>query len=141
MNDNYVRTNSMTAKEYIDMRAAVGWRIFALEEAEEGLKHSYVWCVRDQGRPVAMGRIVWDHGYVVYIADVIVIPEYQGRGLGREIMENIMQFVQDKLKPGYKIMVSLESAKGKEGFYEKFGFVTRPNEITGAGMHQWVVAE
>jgi hypothetical protein len=33
------------------------------------------------------------------------------------------------------------AAKGKEPFYEKFGFLLRPNEKTGAGMDQWFFAE
>ena len=33
-----------------------------------------------------------------------------------------MDFIHEQLKPGYKFMVSLCSAKGKEEFYKKFGF-------------------
>lgn len=32
----------------------------------------------------------------------------------------------------------LVSAKGKEAFYEKFGFVARPNQDEGAGMQMWL---
>ena len=85
-----------------------------------------------------MGRIVWDHGYAVLIADVIVAPEYQGRGLGRLVMETIMNYIKEQLKPGYRIMVSLLAAHGKEDFYKKFGFIERPNESFGPGMHQWL---
>ena len=85
-----------------------------------------------------MGRAVSDRGYVVYIADVIVVPEYQGQGLGRVIMEMLMTRIKAALKPGYRVMVSLLAAKGKESFYNKFGFVDRPNESFGCGMHQWL---
>ena len=141
MNSRFILTDHITPQEYLNMRKAVGWRLFAPEEAEEGLKHSCVWCIRDQGRPAALGRVIWDHGYVMYVADIIVIPEYQGQGLGREIMEQITAFARSQLKPGYRIMVSRLAAKGKEQFYEKFGFVTRPNETVGPGMHQWLEAE
>jgi hypothetical protein len=30
------------------------------------------------------------------------------------------------------------AAKDKEGFYEKFGFVSRPRENRGAGMDMWI---
>ena len=33
------------------------------------------------------------------------------------------------------------AAKGKEPFYEKFGFSERPNENLGAGMDQWFLLE
>lgn len=47
-----------------------------------------------------------------------------------------MDFIHEQLKPGYKFMVSLCSAKRKEEFYKKFGFIVRPNDDVGSGMHQ-----
>ena len=126
------------------LREAVGWGLFPLEEAEAGLSNSYIWCLRDNEasrRPIGIGRVIWDHGYVMYIADIIVIPEYHGNGLGRVIMEQVMDFIHEQLKPGYRFMVSLCSAKGKEEFYKKFGFVVRPNDDVGPGMHQWFANE
>ena len=32
------------------------------------------------------------------------------------------------------LLVGLFAAKGKEGFYEKYGFMKRPNETYGNGM-------
>ena len=126
------------------LREAVGWGLFPLEEAQAGLSNSYIWCLRDNDaseQPIGIGRVIWDHGYVMYIADIIVIPEYQGNGLGRVIMEQVMDFIHEQLKPGYKFMVSLCSAKRKEEFYKKFGFIVRPNDDVGSGMHQWFVNE
>ncbi len=144
MEVNYSITDSITPEEYMKLREAVGWGLFPLEEAEAGLSNSYIWCLRDNeasGQPIGIGRVIWDHGYVMYIADIIVIPEYQGNGLGRVIMEHVMDFIHEQLKPGYKFMVSLCSAKGKEEFYKKFGFIVRPNDDVGPGMHQWFVNE
>ena len=39
------------------------------------------------------------------------------------------------------VNLNLNSAKGKEPFYAKLGFVERPNEDAGAGMNQWLVLE
>ena len=144
MEVNYSITDSITPEEYMKLRAAVGWGLFPLEEAQAGLSNSYIWCLRDNdasGQPIGIGRVIWDHGYVMYIADIIVIPEYQGNGLERVIMEQVMNFIHEQLKPGYRFMVSLCSAKGKEEFYKKFGFVVRPNDDVGPGMHQWFVNE
>ena len=139
--DLYEMTNTIDPADYMKMREAVGWKTFAVEQAAEGLKNCYIWCIRDQGKPIALGRIVWDHGYVIYIADVIVLPEYQGQGLGRRIMETMMAFIRSQLKPGYMFMISLMSAVGKNEFYKKFGFVDRPSERFGPGMHQWMMGE
>ena len=138
MPQDYNVTHTITAEEYMNLREAVGWTLFPLEEAQAGIDNSFVYCIRDSKKPVAMGRLVTDHGYVVYIADVIVDPGYQGQGLGRELMEALLAHIRSQMKPGYKIMVSLLSAKGKEGFYEKFGFTNRNGDNFGAGMCVWL---
>ena len=109
-NIDYCITPNITPEEYMHMREVVGWGLFPLEEAEAGLKNSYIWCLREKGcvsnPPIGLARVIWD-----------------------------------QLKPGYKFMVSLASAKGKEDFYKKFGFIARPDEDHGPGMHQWFTAE
>ena len=135
---NITITNTITTEEYLGLRQAVGWSVFPAEQAEDGLQNSHVICFRDNDKAVALGRVIWDHGYAVLIADVIVAPEYQGKGLGRKLMEAIMEYIRSLLKPGYRIMISLMAAENKQGFYKKFGFIERPSEFFGPGMHQWI---
>ncbi|MBO4627956.1 MAG: HAD-IA family hydrolase [Lachnospiraceae bacterium] len=139
---NYEVTDYITPEEYMQMRRLVGWSEFPLEQAAEGLGHSsYLCCFRRGGEPIAMTRVIWDHGYVVYLADVIVRPDCQANGLGRDLMNRVMAFIGSNLKPGYRVMVSLQAAKGKEEFYERFGFAPRPTDEHGCGMHQWLEAK
>ena len=51
-----------------------------------------------------------------YICDVAILPEYQGRGLGKLIVSNLMERSKDHNK------IILYAAPGKEGFYRKLGF-------------------
>lgn len=137
--EDFEITESITPEEYMDMRLCVGWAEFPMEEAAEGLKNTaYLCCIREKGKPIALGRAIADHGYVVFIADIIVRPEYQRQGLGRKVVENLLARIKATLKPGYKIMISLLAAKGKEEFYKKFDFIDRPNDAFGCGMHQWI---
>ncbi len=86
---------------------------------------------------------VW-YGMAVLAAlvkDVLVLPEYQSRGIGSEMMNRIMSFLKSKLEPGFVIQIDLMAATGKEPFYEKFGFVSRPRDNRGAGMDLWIKKE
>ena len=132
----------ISSEEYLGLRRKVKWFEFPVEEAQAGIDNSYmVKCARDNGKAVGVVRLLWDGGYLAFLADVIVDPEYQGQGLGRKVMENLMSKIKGSLKPGYKVMISLLAVKGKEGFYKKFDFVDRPNEAFGCGMHQWIEGE
>ncbi|MCR5460740.1 MAG: GNAT family N-acetyltransferase [Acetatifactor sp.] len=132
----------ITPKEYMELRKIVGWVQFPLEEAKACIDNAYmVLCVRDDDKAIGVVRLLWDGGYIAFLSDVIVIPEYQGQGIGRKLVEACLQKLKNDLKPGYKVKITLNSAKGKEPFYEKFGFKERPNEDSGAGMDQWIIKE
>ena len=129
----------ITSEEYMELRRKVGWCEFVLEEAQAGIDNAYmVICVRDEDKAVGVARLLWDGGYIAFLADVIVDPEYQGQGIGKKLVESIVDRVKSDMKPGYKVKICLLAAKGKEPFYEKLGFSERPNDKLGAGMDQWI---
>ncbi len=75
------------------------------------------------------------------MSDVIVDPKYQGQGIGRKLVEASISKLKDGMKPGYKVKLTLNSAKGKEPFYENVGFRVRPNDDAGPGMDQWLIMD
>lgn len=73
--------------------------------------------VRDNGRIIGVGRAVADGIDVSYICDVALLPEYQGTGLGKQIVSRLLE-----LSKGHKKVI-IYSVPGKEPFYRKFGFM------------------
>ena len=57
---------------------------------ERALAHSL--CVGGylDGRQVAFARAVTDQATFAYLADVFVLPEYRGRGFGRQIIDALL---------------------------------------------------
>jgi hypothetical protein len=49
-------------------------------------------------------------------------------------MDRLLRHVKDNSLPESTASVCLMSVKGKEKFYEKLGFTSRPSEQYGAGM-------
>lgn len=128
----------LTPEEYNDLRVAVGWRPITPGQAKRGLENTtFLTVARDDEKIVGMGRVLFDYGYTAYIGDVIVRPEYQGQGIGRRIVKNLMDKTMNTACEGDMIMFILGAAKGKEAFYEKFGFLRRPNEQSGCGMSMY----
>lgn len=135
-------TDYITSEEYMELRRRVGWCEFPLEEAQAGIDNSYmITCARDDEKAIGVVRLLWDGGYIAFLSDVIVDPDYQGQGIGKKLVESVIKRVKADMKPGYKVKMCLMAAKGKEPFYEKFGFSERPNENLGAGMDQWFLLE
>ena len=130
--------NTLSAKEYCQLRSAVEWKPIIEEQAQSGLEHSdFIIACRDNGKIVGCARVFWDKGYIAYLADVMVAPEYQRQGIGKKLVSACISFIDRQLKDGWRIKIVIVSAKGKEPFYEKFGFEMRPNVNDGAGMQMW----
>ncbi len=128
-------THSLTVDEFNAMRVAVNWETIEPRQAQKGLNGSdYLVVFRENGTPVAMARTLADGGYFVFMVDVIVLPEYQGKRLGSMIVENVLDHYRSTLKDGQKISLNLMAAQGKDVFYEKCGFCRRPNDTAGSGM-------
>lgn len=138
MSSEIIFTETMTGEEYNELRLSVDWRPITEGQAGRGLEHTtFLSVARDGGKIVAMGRMLFDFGYTAYLGDVIVRPEYQGRGIGKKIVEHLINKTMEAAYEGERIMFILGAAKDKEGFYEKLGFQRRPNEFSGDGMSMW----
>lgn len=75
------------------------------------------WFVREGGRLVAAGRALADGADCAYICDVAVMPGHQGTGLGKAVVQRLLEEAR-----GHKKII-LYSVPGKEGFYRKLGFL------------------
>ena len=134
MNLKYIE-KTPTPNEFNYLTEAVGWGKRENSIVEEALKNTiYSLCVYDGTSLIGYGRIIGDKTIFLYIHDIMVIPEYQNKGIGTEIMKNLLNKINELKKVNSCIRTYLGASKGKESFYEKFGFISRPNEDLGAGM-------
>jgi GNAT superfamily N-acetyltransferase len=76
--------------------------------------------------------VIGDGGMVYYVQDVIVIPDYQRRGIGTQLMDRVMRYI--RAHASHNTVVGLMAAKGKEAFYTRYGFTVRPTDQLGPGM-------
>ena len=122
-----------TATQWMALRQSVGWATFPHQAAQRSLEHTpFCVCAFRGEELIGMGRVLGDQIITFYVGNIMVRPEYQRLGIGRNIMERIMAYVEESAVPG--AIASLLSIKGKEGFYTRFGFERRPDENHGSGM-------
>ncbi len=89
-------------------------------------------CAYDGDTLVAAGRLLSDGAYQCFLCDLIVHPDHQGRGIGKELVRRLLGHAKSH---GIRWM-QLTSARGKRGFYEKLGFTARSEEAPG--MDIWL---
>ncbi|MEL7647688.1 MAG: GNAT family N-acetyltransferase [Sedimentibacter sp.] len=76
--------------------------------------HSVVFAF-DGKQLIGFGRAISDGAYEAAVYDIAVVPEYQGKGVGKSIVESIMQRLP-------QCNIILFASPGKEPFYKKLHF-------------------
>ena len=127
--------NVLTAKDFIKLYESAGWGKNSEDIVQVSLKNSYVtFAVIEEEKVIGMARLLADGGMAFYLKDFVILPEFQGKGMGKALLEYVQIYIKNQLKDGWQTNLELISAKGKEEFYKKFGFEERPSKYIGAGM-------
>lgn len=94
----------------------VGMAHYAPEIHQQAFEasHTVVFLYHNQ-QMIGFGRAISDGVYQAAVYDVAVLPQYQGHGLGRTIMQAILSRVSH-------CNVILYASIGKEPFYRSLGF-------------------
>lgn len=118
-----IKHNKLSAEEFVSVWESVWGDGPTLEQTRLALEHTiFSVSVYDGETPIAMARMLGDMGLNYYIKDVAVRPEYQGQGLGRLLIDELMSFIESNGVDGTDIFVELCAVPDKIPFYEKFGF-------------------
>jgi GNAT superfamily N-acetyltransferase len=71
------------------------------------------------GRQIAFARVITDFATFAYLADVFVVPEYRGKGYGKQLVGAVLR--HPSLQRLRRFMLATSDA---QGLYERFGFTT-----------------
>lgn len=124
------------AEQYSALFATTGWNEeyhLSPDQLIVALRASwYTLSAYEDGRLVGFGRLVSDTAMHAMIYDLIVAPEYQGKGIGSQILTRLIE----RCRQAGIHDIQLFCARGKRGFYEKYSFVARPDDAPGMQYHK-----
>jgi len=109
---------------------AVNWTIYTNEENRDKLgtavrNSTYVVTAWKDEQLVGLARVLSDDVSIFYLQDILILPEYQGMGIGRKLLANCLErFHHVRAKV---LMTDNEERQIK--FYESMGF-ENTREIT-----------
>lgn len=130
------KENALCYDDYCRLRESVDWLLFSKEQTQKMLENSLCTIIAvDNNRTIGMGRLIGDGMYFL-IADIVVQPDYQNKGIGSKIVNMLIEYVDKTTPVGGRSTIQLIAEKGKEAFYEKMGFKIIPHEFCGSGMRK-----
>lgn len=88
-----------------------------IEAVKKQIKYSFCFGVYNDKKQIGYARIITDYTGFAYLCDVYIEEEFQGKGLSKRLMEEIIN--HPKLKNIKTWMLSTNDA---HGLYEKYGF-------------------
>ena len=110
---------------------STGWNTsykFTIDELSKAIENSwYSISAYLNGNLIGYGRIISDGVHHALIVDLIILPKYQGNGIGSNILKKLLKKCTKKNIRD----IQLFSAKGKFKFYENFGFKKRNENAPG----------
>ncbi len=126
-----------TAEQFFELFETTGWNEkyeLSKEELYTALQNSwYTISVYDEKKLIGFGRIICDGIVHALILDVIILPERQGEGIGKDVMDKLIT----KCKKHKIRDIQLFSAKDKGKFYEKLGFKNRDLKSPGMELEKY----
>lgn len=125
-----IEIRKLTVSEYQTLRNSTPWAALENSTVARALKKDlFTVCVLDQEKIIGMGRLIGDGAIYFYIQDVIVLPEYQGMGVGNNIMQEIEKYLLENAPKN--AFIGLMAASGVEAFYTTFNYLKRPEDRPG----------
>ncbi len=111
---------------------AVGWSRRPLRKVRKAIQHSFLvismWELQgEDSRLIGFSRATSDHAFNATIWDVVVHPDFQGRGLGKSLMQQIVK----ELRRADISNITLFADPHVVEFYRDLGFAPDPEGIKG----------
>ncbi|WP_315572270.1 GNAT family N-acetyltransferase [Lancefieldella rimae] len=109
-------------QEITDLYQSVGWTNYTScpEMLEEAYKNSL--CILgafEKEKLVGVVRVVGDGISIVFVQDILVLPEYQRQGVGSALMRAILK----KYASVYQVELLTDSTEKSKAFYSSIGLV------------------
>ncbi len=118
---DYREINQLTIEEALPLYTAVGWTNYTKnpDTLAKGLQQSlYLLAAYDGEQLVGLLRAVGDGVTIVFIQDILVLPDYQRQGIGR----TLMTITLERFSGVYQCHLLTDQTEKTRAFYTSLGF-------------------
>lgn len=114
----YKFNEKVSVKALADLRESVGWNRMEREYKNPLMTSYYHIAVYEDNKLIGYIDSISNGVTDAYIQDLIVRPDQQGKGIGTDLMNKMIEHLKEK----HIYMISVVYEEGLKPFYERFGF-------------------
>lgn len=120
---NYQEVQTIKKRLLLALYESVGWTTYTkdpekLQRAiEQSLKVITAW---HEQTLIGLIRGVGDGETILYVQDLLLLPEYQNQGIGKELVDRLLAVYPEVRQ---KVLMTDEAPNVRD-FYEKCGFIS-----------------
>lgn len=118
----YVANPDLDFDQVLHLYQANQWTNYTThpEMLSQAISHSlYILACFEEGELVGLIRLVGDGYSIIFIQDILVLPDYQGQGIGTLLMKQAL----NEFKEVYQIHLLTDKTEKTKAFYESLGFI------------------
>lgn len=117
----YRRDTALESRDLLALYGSVGWSEYTKDPQRLTAAVSASLAVitaHDGEKLVGLARLVGDGLTIIYVQDILVAPDYQRHGIGRELVQQLIEpFAQVRQK-----VLMTDDEPRQIAFYESLGF-------------------
>ena len=121
MNFSIKKYSDYKEEEILTLYGSVGWSNYTNrpDMLRQAFQHSLViYGAYDQGKLIGLIRMVGDGHSVILFQDILILPQYQGLGIGTALVNYVLNEYEDV----YQKLLFTEQTPETIGFYKSLGF-------------------
>ena len=123
--------------DFMNIRENVNWNYIPYDLVKKALDGSMInISIFDKDKCIGIERIVGDNVLKGMLTDVIVMKEYQNKGVGKIIVTSLIKKLNDQIKPGESFQLEASPTANNRNLYIKCGLKYKPENQDG--VYLWI---
>ena len=134
---NYIVKYEIMTDDFVRIRKSLGWNDIPYDLVSKAIAGSMInVSVFDEDKCIGIGRIVGDNALKGMLTDIMVLEEYQGKGVGKLIVTTLIARLTDSVLEGNCLQLEASPTANNREFYIKCGLKYKPENQDG--VYMWI---
>lgn len=134
---NFSVKKEINTDDFINIRQSLNWNMIPKKLVESAIDGSMInISVFDNDKCIGVGRIVGDGALKGMLTDIMVLKEYQNKGVGKLIVTSLIKELENMVKDGCCFQLEASPTANNREFYIKCGLKYKPENQDG--VYLWI---